>query len=220
MSGMIKLNISRGNKKMGAIPSFSLPAGKTCSALACKTCYKQDCYGKAMEMRLPAVRNSYAQNLENLQRDLEGCRAFLNWYFDGPNAPRLFRIHVVGDFYSYEYFIMWLDVIRRHPDTHFIAFTKQFDVIMTHVLVLGLPVNLTLIASAWPGVEIPEWVQRTMPIAWMQDGTEYRVPDTAYLCDGDCSGACRGHCWNMNPGDSVVFEKHGPGIKKNKKARE
>lgn len=214
---MIKLNISRGNKKMGAIPSFSLPAGKTCDSVACKTCYLDGCYGRAMEGRFPAVRNAYADNLRKLDEDLEGCKKFLNWYFDAPNAPRMFRIHVVGDFYSYYYFKMWIDVIRNHPQTKFMAFTKQYMVVIAHVIMRRLPENLTLVASAWPNVHIPEWVKQGMPIAYMQDGTETRVPENAYHCDGNCAGECNGHCWNMKPGDSVVFEKHGPGVKKARK---
>ena len=214
---MIKLNISVGNRKMGAIPSFSLPSGITCSDEACKTCYLDDCYGAAMERRLPNVRKSYAENLKLLQEDLEACRRWLNWYFDSPNAPRMFRIHVVGDFFSYDYLCMWLDVIRKHPETKFMAFTKQFDVIISRVMVIGLPDNLTLIASAWPGVELPAWVQERMPVAWLQDGTETRVPENAYHCDGNCAGECHGHCWSMKPGDSVVFEKHGPNVKRRKK---
>lgn len=214
---MMKLNISAGNRKMGSIPSFSLPSGITCSAEACITCYQDGCYGKAMEARLANVRNSYAENFAMVLEDLHGSREYLNWYFDSPNAPRLFRIHVVGDFFSREYFQMWIDVIKAHPDTKFMAFTKQFDVIRLWVVADNIPENLTLIASAWPGVNLPEWVVEKMPVAWMDDGNETRIPEAAYPCDGDCSGGCKGHCWKMQKGESVVFEKHGPNVRKNKK---
>lgn len=217
MSGMTKLNISTGNRKMGAIPSFSLPSGITCSAEACATCYLDGCYGKAMEARLANVRNSYAENFSALLGDIEGCKKYLNWYFDNPNAPRMFRIHVVGDFFSCEYFNMWLDVIRSHPETKFMAFTKQFDVIRLAVYAKRIPENFSLIASAWPGVELPPWIEKNMPVAYMQDGTEKRVTEATHLCDGDCAGNCNGHCWKMQKGESVVFEKHGPNARKNKK---
>lgn len=210
----MKLNISMGNRKMGAIPSFSLPSGTTCSEEARKTCHLDGCYAAAMERRLPVVRKAYAENLQLLQSDLEGCRIWLNWYFDNPNAPRLFRIHVSGDFYSREYFGMWLDVIRNHPQTRFMAFTKQFDIVRDAVISQMIPENLTLIASAWPGVALPEWVIGRMPIAWMQDGSEVRLPEDVYICDGDCAGICRGHCWGMIAHESVVFEKHGPNVRK------
>lgn len=214
---MIKLNISNGNRKMGAIPSFSLPSGRTCSSVACRTCYLEGCYADAMEKRLPNVRNAWQKNMDLLQEDLEGCKQFLNWYFDNPNAPRLFRIHVGGDFFSYDYFCMWLDVIREHPNTLFMAFTKQFSVIINRCLVIGLPDNLVLIASAWPRIPLPDWVPGTLPIAYMQDGNEDRIPENAWICDGDCAGSCSAHCWNMRPGDAVVFKKHGPGVRKEKK---
>lgn len=215
MIQMKKTHISEGNRKMGAIPSFSLPSGVTCSREACATCYRDGCYGRAMERRLPSIRNAYAENYDLLRSDMSGCKEYLNWYFDSPNAPRMFRIHVVGDFFSREYLQMWIDVIRDHPQTLFMAFTKQFEVVQGHVISGAIPENFALIASAWPGANLPDWVVEHMPIAYMQDGTETRVPDGAYLCDGDCAGNCRGQCWKMHAaGQAVVFEKHGPGIKK------
>lgn len=217
MIDLIELNISNGNRKMGAIPSFSLPAGKTCSFVACGTCYVDGCYGRSMETRLPAVRNCYQRNYEMLTQDLEACRKWLNWWFDSPNAPRLFRIHVSGDFFSPEYWWMWLDVIKRHPGTQFMAFTKQWNNVISNVMTGNYPENLVLIASAWPGVEIPDWVKKRLPIAYMQDGTETRIPENAHHCDGDCAGECSAHCWKMKPGDVVYFDKHGPNVKKVRK---
>lgn len=210
----MKLNISLGNRKMGAIPSFSLPAGTTCSQSAKLTCHMDGCYATAMMNRLPNVRAAYEENLMLLELEMNACEDWLNWYFDNPNAPRLFRLHVSGDFYSYEYFKMWVRVIRKHPLTKFMAFTKQFDVVISYVLMDSLPVNLTLIASAWPDVPLYPWVEEYMPIAYMQDGTETRIPADAFKCDGNCDGDCLGHCWNMKPGDSVWFKKHGPNVRK------
>jgi hypothetical protein len=202
---MKTLHISAGNSKMGAIPSFSLPAGMTCAGGAGAPCFK-DCYARRLQTARPNVLKAYCENLTLVESDPEWCRSFLNWWLDNPNAPRMFRIHVSGDFFSRDYWLLWLDVIRKHPDTRFMAFTKQFGVVRTEAG--SLPENLTLIASAWPGVALPDWVQGTLPIAYMQDGTETRVPKDAHRCDGNCAGECRGHCWKMKAGDSVVLEKH------------
>lgn len=214
---MIELNISIGNRKMGAIPSFSLPTGKTCSKEACATCYKDGCYALAMERRYKTVRVSWQKNLDLLKEDLIACHDYLNWYFDSPNAPRLFRIHVGGDFFNREYFEMWRVIAKSHPRTIFMAFTKKYSLIHGYVCCGAIPQNLVLIASAWPGVELPSWVPECLPVAYMQDGTEDRIPDDAHLCTGDCIGECNAHCWNMRAGDSVVFEKHGNGIRKVRK---
>lgn len=203
-----KLHISDGNRKMGAIPSFSLPPGRTCSPEAKERCFKEGCYARNMDRRFPNVKSAWEGNLEAVEADIDECQQALSWYFDSPNAPRLFRIHVGGDFYSLEYFLMWVRIAESHPHTVFMGFTKQFGVVMWRIMRHTVPDNLILIASAWPGLPLPEWAAAGMPIAYMQDGTETRVPDDAHFCDGDCTGSCKGHCWKMKPGDSVVFEKH------------
>lgn len=197
------INISKGNSKTGAIPSFSLPSGRTCSKEACRTCYQQGCYARKLERLRPSVRESYAHNLMVMTLCPDDAEAQLNDYFDLPNATRLFRIHVSGDFFSTEYFEMWLRVIRKHPETRFLAFTKQADVILPY---LGsLPSNLSLVWSAWPGTPVPRAIRKELPVAWMQDKTEARVPKSAMTCPGNCE-TC-GRCWALN-GTDVVFHKH------------
>lgn len=197
------IHISKGNSKTGAIPSFSLPSGKTCSAEACKTCFQQGCYARKIERLRPSVRNTYAENLAIARADLPHMEQELNAYFDMPNATRLFRIHVSGDFYSAEYFEMWLRVIRRHPGTRFLAFTKQRTIIAPYLS--SLPDNLSLVWSSWPGVPVPRTVRTALPIAWMQDGTEKRITKSAVTCPGNCD-TC-GRCWALD-GKDVVFHKH------------
>lgn len=204
---MFELNISAGNSKMGAIPSFSLPAGLSCAGGALSPCFK-DCYARKLQALRPSVLNAYMKNFERLEQSIPMCESWLNWWLDNPNAPRLFRIHVSGDFYNVDYFRMWQRVAKAHPQTRFMAFTKQFDVVKDGVCYHCLPKNFTLIASAWPGVALPAWVKEEMPIAYMQDGTEDRIPDGAHHCDGNCAGDCRGFCWGMRPGMSVVMDKH------------
>lgn len=204
---MLELNISMGNSKMGAIPSFSLPAGLSCAKGAFAPCFK-DCYARKLQSRRPTVLHAYADNMGKLEENLPACEAWLNWWFDSPNAPRLFRIHVSGDFYSVQYFHMWQRIAKRHPQTSFLAFTKQFDVVKNGVCFHCLPKNLILIASAWPGVDLPPWVKEELPIAYMQDGTETRIPESAHICTGNCAGECMGYCWNMRKGMAVVLPKH------------
>lgn len=199
------LHISNGNQKMGNIPSFSLPAGLTCCGGRNAPCF-EDCYAERLAKIRPSVREAYEDNLRMLNGNMKECEKFLHLYFDGINSPRLFRIHVSGDFYSTDYMRMWLRIADSHPHTQFMAFTKQFDVVK--LFLESIPENFTLIASAWPGVPLPKWVECALPIAYMQDGTETRIPESAHVCEGDCSGCCRGYCWSMKPGDAVVLPKH------------
>lgn len=203
MGNMPYTRISIGNIKMGQVPSFSLPSGITCSAEACKTCYCEGCYGRKIERLRKTVRDAYMDNYLMATKYIGSLEKDLDAYFSRPNAPRIFRIHVSGDFFSEEYFQMWLRVITNHPNTKFMAFTKQALIIAPY---LGkLPENLSLIWSAWPGVKNPEFIESVLPIAWMQDGNEERVPDDAIVCPGNCDSC--GRCWAMD-GHDVVFHKH------------
>ncbi len=197
------LHISPGNRKMGAIPSFSLPSGESCSKAACATCYKSCYFRRHVERRYKAARQNCQENFIFAKKDPRGLERALNWYFDNPSAPRLFRIHVGGDFYSKAYFELWLRVVRKHPQTRFLAFTKQFDTIAPYVS--RLPKNFALVLSAWPGSPLPDNLARKLPVAWMQDGTEDRVPPDAISCGGQCASC--GRCWTLD-GRHVVFQKH------------
>ena len=201
----LPVHISAGNTKMGAIPSFSLPSGASCSPSACKTCYCEGCYARKLERLRPSVRNAYAENFSLAQRNLPSLESYLAWYFDAPNAPRMFRIHVSGDFFSREYLDMWLRVIRSHPGTRFLAFTKRYD-LFAAIEREVLPENFRLVLSAWPGVEMPSALLGYYPVAYMQDGRETRVPADAMPCSGNCSACAK--CWDLSGGQSVVFHKH------------
>lgn len=197
------LHISVGNTKTGAIPSFSLPSGKTCSREACKTCFQQGCYARKIERLRPNVRKNYEENLALMTQRMEDAEAELNAYFNMPNATRLFRIHVSGDFYSEDYFRMWMRVAAAHPGTQFLAFTKQVQIIRPYLD--KLPKNLSLVWSAWPGSPVPKDVRKALPVAWMQDGTEKRMKKNAMECPGNCESC--GMCWALG-GMDVVFKKH------------
>lgn len=196
-SGYI-VHISDGNMKMGNLPSWSLPSGKTCSAQACKTCYNEGCYARKMERIRASVRNAYQDNHDACTKDLAGVERCLMEYFAAMTAPKYFRIHVAGDFYSKDYFEMWLRVIDANPGTKFMAFTKQFNIVAGY----DLPQNFALIRSAWPGLELPDL---DLPTAWMDDGRDDRIPAGAIPCPGNC--ATCGRCWALD-GNDVVFKKH------------
>ena len=189
----LPVHISAGNTKMGAIPSFSLPSGASCSPSACKTCFCEGCYARKLERLRPSVR------------DLFALESYLAWWFGSPNDPRMFRIHVSGDFFSREYLDMWLRVIRSHPGTKFLAFTKQYDLVAAINREI-FPGNFRLVLSAWPGVEMPSALLGYCPVAYMQDGRETRVPMDAMPCSGNCSACAK--CWELSGGQSVVFHKH------------
>ena len=59
---------------------------------------------------------------------------------------KLVRIHESGDFYSAEYFALWMHVARLNPDLTFYAYSKNLPMILEYGLE-NLPSNFYLTAS-------------------------------------------------------------------------
>ena len=93
------------------------------------------CYS-AMQERFPAVREHRWKNFDFLRGG--GIPEI-------PKKADAIRIHMSGDFYSQEYFDMWLEICNNHKDVEFWAYTKSVNYWVSR---LGdIPNNLTLTAS-------------------------------------------------------------------------
>lgn len=190
------VTISPGNSKLGKIPNISLVPVKDCGN--CEHCRK-DCYALKAYRMYPAVRNAWQRNSAAFRSgDWETIKGEVTGYLRH-KKPRFFRIHVAGDFIDKYHFGFWVWIAQRNPETKFLAFTKMHDLVHAK-----LPGNFTVILSMWPGM--PKGRKR-LPRAWMQDGTETRVPDNAIECPGICD-TC-GMCWQLPAlGRDVVFNIH------------
>lgn len=197
------ITISEGNKKMGYLPSFSTSPGVQGSCpINCN-----GCYAMKMEKIYPSVRKSYSNNLlmavTRMKDTFEAISNYLSAF-----RPILFRWHVSGDIMNKAYLTHMILLAEKHPTTQFFAFTKQYKIVNNYLdgldMMQGLPSNLKIIFSGWVG--LPMKNPYNLPIAWMQDGTETRVPSDAMDCPGDCQ-TCQKCAWIEN-GQSVVFEKH------------
>ena len=213
----VKLSI-RGNGKTGAdIPAFNIPPLMTCPG-GCKTCGNDGCYAvknalrAGYEVAKSSVLKSWARNFAAALYHLDILADLLDKYFSKKTAPRFFRIHSAGDFFSPAYMAMWARIAKRHPETKFLAFTKSFAILQQHDSTPGnipfwqIP-NFSMVVSAWPGMDIPADLTAHYRVAWMQDGTEDRVPADAMSCPGSCDDC--GLCWELkNIGRDVCFLKH------------
>ena len=190
------VSISPGNIKLGSIPSVSLIPWHSCRKDL--PCFAK-CYSRKMYIRKPSCRISWTRNLEayllNSEKYFADIDHFLTW-----NRPRFFRWHVAGDFPDQNYLNKVILLARKHKSIKFLAFTKRFDFRLPTP-----PNNFRLILSAWPGYEIPTRLTRRFKVAWMQNGTETRIPRTAVKCGGDCQ-ACL-ECWKPNK-RNVYFDQH------------
>jgi len=131
---------------------FNLPAGWSCPyAKDCKICVDRKtgkfntigkvfrCYAASSE-RFPGVRESRWNNFEEVKQLLKEKKDL-----EIPKEATHIRIHSSGDFFSQEYFDMWLRVCRKNPNVKFWAFTKSIQFWVNRLD--EIPSNLTLQAS-------------------------------------------------------------------------
>jgi hypothetical protein len=138
------------NKKYytGTVYEWNLPTGSTCPfALECKvtvdrTTGKFDikkgqyrCYAASAE-RFPAVRQHRWGNFDLVKKGgipkiPEDCKAI--------------RIHASGDFFSQQYFDMWIQLAKDNPEIEMWAFTKSIQYWVNRIN--DIPENLVMTAS-------------------------------------------------------------------------
>jgi len=195
----MSVHISRGNTKLGKhTANISLPPVATCPKGA--PCANDCCYALKAWKQYPNVRHAWGSNLAEYVMNANGYFASItNWIWH--HKPVYFRWHVAGDIPNQEYLDYMKALGRLHKTTSFLCFTKRYELAYA-----GLPPNLSILASAWPGhgiVHVPNG-HGFLPIAWCQDGTETRIPHDAYECPGNCE-RCR-VCWHTTR--DVWFHKH------------
>lgn len=176
--------LSKGNIK-GKVMNVSLRPEIDCGN--CEFC-KDKCYAKKAYRLRPQVRYAWDNNSEAFRSSpFEACESVIEQLvFSKPQ--KLFRIHVAGDFLNQHHVAAWSMVADQFPKTKFLAFTKMFELDFTTI-----PKNMKVIYSMWPGMpdeNVPEG-----PRAWVQDGTEIRIPNNAIKCNKLCHEC--GKCWNL-----------------------
>ena len=204
------VHISPGNTKTGNIPSFSLPAKKTCpgsTPLCRKHCYAKNNAERYDRTAACYKRNHAAVKLDNFAENMIHHIHSLN--------TRFFRIHVSGDFYSQEYLDQWKIMSAAFPYIQFLAFTKSFDLDYT-----SAPDNLNIIWSVFPDTDfdkIPAGPRAYTDFSETFVDAEYPegMTDNAVKCDGLCT-TC-GTCFYSNENQlDTIFDAHGGQLSKRK----
>lgn len=200
----MQIKLARKNSKMGGVPHLNLMPIKTCRKdVLCK----EKCYClKALRQYPESIGGCWANNTEMYKRNPIDFFAQLDLKLSRQRKP-LFRWHAAGDIPDYFYLLQMVALAKKHRHIRFLAFTKQFDTIRRlgdTWAAAGLPPNLSIILSMWPGQEDPDIPGYRK--AWMQDGTENRVPPRVFTCPGHCE-SCR-YCWATNRFLDVVFKEH------------
>jgi len=201
------VHVSRGVSKLGhAIPSVNLPPGPTCRPDA--PCFKL-CYARK-------GRFSFQHNKDLTQRNLDLWTTdpvrFERECVCAAYPSRFFRWHSSGDIPDANYLKMMVRVAEDCPNTSFLCFTKKYELVDDFIREQGVeavPRNLKLVYSAWDNF-VPR-NPNNLPMAYIDlKGKDCPIPDDARVCTGYC-GDCvlsRYSCWDLNPGESVVFKQH------------
>lgn len=201
-SNKVRAQIRTGNTKLGPIPNFSLPPGVTCSAAARRTCFIDGCYAVNTQNQYKEARGAWHNNYKALKNDpravFEGIRAYLRKY-----KPLFFRLHVSGDFFAAWYLWEWMEIFREFPETCFLAFTKQFNIIRPSAQDLATTPNLHLYLSGWSGIKIPADLKKLFPVADCVT-RDMLAPVDSFECGGSCE-TCS-HCFTTR--SNVYFHKH------------
>lgn len=199
---MQKVSISKGNSKMGSIPSVSLPAITTCNPTA--PCFKL-CYAAKISRLRKTVKTAYDRNLEVLTTN-----PALYWssVYTAAATVKYFRYHVSGDIPNIEYFAHMVQLANALPDTHFLAFTKQYHIVNQYINNGGaIPENLKIIFSNWG-----DWKCANpygLPVCEIILKGNEPAPDWK-ICGGNCTEcACRGvGCWELKHGETIAIYQH------------
>ena len=143
--------VSKNGKTPTVANTFGLPSGKNYSCPGETAICSKVCYAGKLERVYKGVRENLLHNW-NLLKDA----SYEEMYYlievmikefiadcEKKNAPKLFRIHWDGDFFSDEYARAWKHVIINNPDIKFWVYTR----VPTAAIILNNIDNLSLYFS-------------------------------------------------------------------------
>jgi hypothetical protein len=198
----LNVSISRGNSKMGAIPSVSLPACITCNPAA--PCFKL-CYAAKISRLYKNTAAAYQWNLDILKTD---PAAYWLQVKAAAITARFFRFHVSGDIPSAEYFAQMVKLAEELPSTNFLAFTKQYTIVNEYISNGGaIPSNLKIIFSNWGAWKCEN--PYNLPVCEIILKGNDPAPNWK-ICGGNCTAcACAGiGCWELKNGETIAIYQH------------
>ena len=197
------VKISKGNSKLGAIPSVSLPSIKTCRNCACQ----EKCYAQKLERLRPSVKNAYEHNLGVLLSD---PTTYWREVEASVMMSRFFRFHVSGDIPNAAYLENMAAVAGRNAHCEILCFTKRYEMVNEFIQKNGeLPSNLHMIFSGWVGLDMANPFSLPEAHVRYRDGSTTARED-AIECGGNCTECAltEGGCWNLQKGQQVIFNEH------------
>lgn len=201
----MNVKISKGNSKMGSIPSVSLPAGLTCR---CDCECSKKCYAMRLEKRRRAVREAYRSNYDLLQTNSD---TYWREVEASIMMSRYFRFHVSGDIPDADYFSKMVSIADRNHHCNILCFTKKYDIVNEYLESHEgiLPDNLHVIFSGWRNLEMANPFKLPEAHVIYRDGSTTARPDSK-LCGGNCTECAitDSGCWDLQRGEQIAFNEH------------
>jgi ferredoxin len=144
--------VSPNGKTPTIANTFGLPSGKAYSCPGETSVCSKVCYAGKLEKIYKGVRDTLLHNWNLLKdADHDTMEALLQDMIDDfkkdcdkRNAPKLFRIHWDGDFFSDEYAFVWKHIVLNNPDVQFWVYTR----VKSAAIILKNMDNLSLYFSA------------------------------------------------------------------------
>lgn len=114
--------IQWGNKKLGDMLMFNIPASKEICGRLCKDCYSYKAY-KIYPNVLPAQTARYEASKQ------DDFVARVNKQLKAVKKPfKFLRIHgSAGEFYSQKYINKWVSIVKSNPNITFYTYTKRLE---------------------------------------------------------------------------------------------
>lgn len=196
-----KVSISSGNKKMGSVPSVSLPPLLTCPVDApCKS----KCYAIRMCRVRASVREAYDRNLSIYLIDPD---SYFLQIEAAMSTSRYFRFHVAGDIPNIEYLDRMAAAAAHQSHCKTLVFTKKYSMINEWLDAHKRPENLQIVFSEWGELKPPN--PHNLPTAAVI--FKHTEPQEDWkICSGNCTDCiCRGvGCWELKSGETIAFPEH------------
>jgi hypothetical protein len=150
----VKYMLTNGNRELRAdgIFTWTLPAlaaklstGKNMLVCPSAGVCAQLCYARSGTYNFSNVKKAHTRNLELIVDDAEGWKNQLTNELKAKRyqGGKSVRIHDSGDFFTEQYFLLWLDIAKENPHVFFYAYTKEVAMVKKH----QLPDNFVIIFS-------------------------------------------------------------------------
>ncbi len=196
--------ITTTNTKLGGhIAQLNMPYIVSCRKDA--PC-KKECYCNKGNLRFDNVRASHIRKYKLYKAEPQKFFNMLSAELD--MVPyKYFRWHSSGDIVDEQYLELMCWLARKHRNTHFLCFTKKYELVNEYLTHHKKPSNLVICLSNWGKWKVDN--PHHLPTSYVNFGKGNEgIPEFAYECPNHCDTCPGTHCFHMKKNDSVVFKKH------------